>query len=135
MNRQTTRLHPRLAARRRATRGMTLFEIMIVLVILGMIAGAIGWNVFGAKKESDIKIAKQEVQRLSEMVDTYRLTKSKDPESLKALETDGLLKQLHNDPWQQPYQLIRNGDNFEVLSYGPNKSQGGGDDISSAKSE
>ena len=40
-----------------AARGMTLIEIMVVLVILGLIAGAIGYNVFNQLKEAQIRTA------------------------------------------------------------------------------
>ena len=36
-------------------RGMTLIEIMVVLVILGLIAGAIGYNVFQSLKDAQVK--------------------------------------------------------------------------------
>jgi len=41
---------------------MTLIEIMVVLVILGLIAGAIGFNVFSNLKEAQIKSAKLDLQ-------------------------------------------------------------------------
>lgn len=115
--------------RRRSMRGMTLIEIMVVLVILGMIAGAIGWNVMGSKKEADIMTARNEVRHLADGITAYTMVRGKAPDSLD--EAKDFINRLHNDPWQQPYQYIRSGDSFEVLSYGPNKSQGGGDDISS----
>ena len=40
---------------------------------------------------------------------------------------------IPKDPWGQDYQLVVTGEDFEIISYGPNKSQGGGDDISSAQ--
>src|SRR5258707_15191193 len=41
-----------------SARGMTLIEIMVVLVILGLIAGAIGYNVFNQLKEAQNRTAK-----------------------------------------------------------------------------
>jgi len=130
MNRSTTALRRRI---RPAPRGMTLIEIMIVLVILGMIAGAIGVNVVGSKKKADIKFAKKEVLTLVNDVERYRIDKNKLPDSLKELETEKFITRLSKDPWGQEYQLVVTGEDFEIVSYGPNKSQGGGDDISSTQ--
>ena len=43
------------------------------------------------------------------------------------------IKQIRKDPWQNEYVYVKSGpDGYEVYSYGPDKVQGGGDDISSA---
>src|SRR6266853_846037 len=56
-----------------AARGMTLIEIMVVLVILGLIAGAIGYNVFQSLKDAQVKTAKLDLQALSNSVDLYHV--------------------------------------------------------------
>ena len=66
-------------------RGMTLIEIMVVLVILGMIAGAIGWNVLAQLKDANIKTAGLDVKAIAGAVDMYQVKNSKLPESLDTL--------------------------------------------------
>ena len=51
-------------AGRAAARGMTLIEIMVVLVILGLIAGAIGYNVFNQLKEAQVRTATLDLKHL-----------------------------------------------------------------------
>src|SRR6267378_4226605 len=75
-----------------AARGMTLIEIMVVLVILGLIAGAIGYNVF------------------QPLLPKY-------------------VRELRKDPWGKDYAYLRAGEGYDVYSFGPDKAQGGGDDI------
>ena len=114
-----------------AARGMTLIEIMVVLVILGLIAGAIGYNVFGQLKEAQIKTAYLDLQKISDAVDLYRVENNNAlPENLQQL-VPKFVPSIRKDPWGNDYAFIRAGEGYEVYSYGPDKVQGGGDDITS----
>lgn len=115
---------------RPAPRGMTLIEIMVVLVILGMIASLVGYNVIGQMNDAKKKTAALEVHAIANAVDMYNIKHQRMPDSLEQLVPNDI-KEIHKDPWGQPYVYVRTGDNYEVLSYGPDKAQGGGDDISS----
>ena len=116
------------AARRRGARGMTLIEIMVVLVILGLIAGAIGYNVFGQLKEAQIKTATLDLKAIANSVDLYHVETGQWPDSLGQL-VPKFIRDLHKDPWGQEYSYVKSGDGYDVYSYGPDKAQGGGDDI------
>lgn len=131
-----TRLFSSLAERRRAarkgsvrSRGMTLIEIMVVLVILGLIAGAIGVNVFASLKDAQNKTAKLDITELSNAVDLYHVETGNWPDSIQQL-IPKFTKTLRKDPWGNDYVFIRAGEGYEIYSYGPDKVQGGGDDIS-----
>src|SRR2546428_6132433 len=89
-----------------AARGMTLIEIMVVLVILGMIAGAIGYNVFQQLKEAQIKTAKLDLQAISNGVDLYHVETGTWPESLTLLAPK-YIREIHKDPWQMDYQYLK----------------------------
>jgi len=115
-------------ARKGAARGMTLIEIMVVLVILGLIAGAIGFNVFGQLKDAQIKTAKLDLQGLSNGVDLYHVDTGQWPDSLQQL-VPKYVREVRKDPWGKDYAYVRSGDGYDVYSYGPDKAQGGGDDI------
>jgi general secretion pathway protein G len=116
--------------RRHAVRGMTLIEIMVVLVILGMIASLIGFNVMGQLKDAKIKTATLDVKNIANAVDMYQVKHQRLPQNLEELVPNDI-KEIHKDPWQQAYVYRPSGDSFEVLSYGADKAEGGGDDISS----
>ena len=111
-----------------AARGMTLIEIMVVLVILGLIAGAIGYNVFERLKEAQVRTATLDLKAISNGVDLYHVETGQWPEGIQQL-TPKFLKDLHKDPWGTDYAYIRSGEGFDVYSYGPDKAQGGSDDI------
>jgi general secretion pathway protein G len=111
-----------------AARGMTLIEIMVVLVILGLIAGAIGFSVFGQLKDAQIKSAKLDLQGLSNGVDLYHVDTGQWPDSLQQL-VPKYVREVRKDPWGKDYAYVRAGDGYDVYSYGPDKAKGGGDDI------
>jgi general secretion pathway protein G len=111
-----------------AARGMTLIEIMVVLVILGLIAGAIGFNVFQRLKEAQVRSAQLDLKAISNAVDLYHVETGTWPDGIQQL-VPKYIKDLHKDPWGIDYAYLRSGDGFDVYSYGPDKTQGGGDDI------
>jgi general secretion pathway protein G len=114
--------------RLRRSRGMTLIEIMVVLVILGLIAGAIGFNVFQRLKEAQVQTAKLDLRAISDGVDLYHVETGSWPDNLGLL-VPKFVKELRKDPWGNDYQFLKTGDGYDVYSYGPDKAQGGGDDI------
>ena len=115
--------------RLRRSRGMTLIEIMVVLVILGMIAGAIGYNVFQRLKDAQVQTAKLDLRAISDGVDLYHVETGSWPDNLAVLAPK-FVKEVRKDPWGNDYQFLRTGDGYDIYSYGPDKAQGGGDDIS-----
>jgi general secretion pathway protein G len=122
------------AARKSRARGMTLIEIMVVLVILGLIAGAIGFNVFNQLKAAQVKSADLDLKAISNGIDLYHVETGQWPDSLQQLAPK-YIKEIHKDPWGSEYSYVRTGEGFTVYSYGPDKAQGGGDDISVAGGE
>ena len=115
-------------ARRKHRRGMTLIEIMVVLVILGMIAGAIGYNVFQQLQRAQVDSARLDLRKLSDSIDMYRVEQGSLPDQLQNL-VPKILKEVRKDPWGTDYKYVKQGDNYQVYSYGPDKAQGGGDDV------
>ena len=80
-----------------AARGMTLIEIMVVLVILGLIAGAIGYNVFGQLQQAQERTALLDLKAISNGVDLYHVETGQWPDSIQQL-VPKYLKDLHKDP-------------------------------------
>jgi general secretion pathway protein G len=117
-----------LKRKRKSARGMTLIEIMVVLVILGLIASAIGYNVFNQLGEAQKKTATLDLTAISNGVDLYHVETGQWPDSLSQL-VPKFVKEVHKDPWGSDYVYVRNGDGYEIYSYGKDKAQGGGDDI------
>lgn len=129
------------AARRAMERGMTLIEIMVVLVIIGLIATAVAVNVVGRAETARVDRAKTDVQRIaSDGVEAFKVMRGRYPTTeeglkllidekfLKANSPDGKLK----DPWEKEYLYLYPGqahpDSFDVKSYGSDGQAGGDGD-------
>jgi general secretion pathway protein G len=126
---------------RAAERGMTLLEIMVVLVIIGLVVGIIGVNVLGRLEEANVKTAATQIKQIGAALDLYKLnfrTYPSSGEGLQALvapkgNAQPFMKELPQDPWGRDYIYIFPGSNnpggFDLMSYGKDGVQGGGDDV------
>jgi general secretion pathway protein G len=117
--------------------GMTLLEIMIVLALIGMVMGAIGFGLNSYFKKGQIKTAKITVKSIAGAAQQYMMENNSNcPASLDDLVNNkNMTNQQKKDPWGKEYQMKCPGtgdpDGVDVMSTGPNKQEGGGDDIMS----
>ncbi len=115
-------------------RGMTLVEIMIVVTIMASVMGVVGFFVFGALDQANVKTAGLEISQMEGMVNSYYLMSSPHrlPDSLQELTTgpSPLTKEINLDPWgnEYIYKKISNRE-FEIISAGPDGVEGTEDDV------
>ena len=123
---------------RRAARGMTLIEVMVVITILGLIAAAVAVNVVGRMSEARVRQAKVDISNIANNgIDAYKVSKGHFPsteEGLQAVIREGFLKANSpdgtlKDPWGNEYIYLYPGqlhpDGYDVKSYGSDKQPGG----------
>jgi general secretion pathway protein G len=102
----------KLQFRPRGQRGFTLLELLVVLVVLGLLAGIVAPKYFAQLGRSEVKVAKAQIEGLSKALDIYRLEVGHYPsteQGLQALVTAPsdeakwtgpyLQKKLPQDPW------------------------------------
>lgn len=122
--------------------GFTLFEIMVVVVIIGILATLIIPKLTGRTDQARVAKAQNDIQTLETALDLYKLDNGIYPstdQGLKALieqptsdpvpanwRAGGYIKRLNNDPWNHPYQYLNPGDHGEIdiFSYGPSGEGG-----------
>ena len=118
------------------TLGFTLVELMVVIVIIGLLAGAVTVatrNYLIAGKQS---VAKLEISNICQALDTYYAAYDRYPSNDEGLEiltrpsekfAEGLLSKVPRDPWGHPYEYIQPGRNcpYEVICYGADGREGG----------
>ncbi|WP_336148324.1 type II secretion system major pseudopilin GspG [Acinetobacter ursingii] len=92
--------------------GFTLLELMIVLVIIGLLAGIIGPNLFKNLQKSERTTAKSQIDALTKAIDQYRLDNGSFPDNgcgLNALLTASSGENRWNGPISKRYLLILGG--------------------------
>jgi general secretion pathway protein G len=140
---------PRYSAPSRA-RGFTLLELLVVLVIIGLLAGYVAPRYFSQVGKSEVKVAQAQIVAFEKALDTYRLDIGRYPSTEQGLNAllarpeneakwNGpyLQKAVPLDPWGKPYQYKSPGEQgreFDLWSLGRDGQPGGtgdGADITS----
>jgi general secretion pathway protein G len=130
-----------LVGHRRAERGMTLIEILVVLTLIGVVLGIVGGNYISRGEQAKAKAAKIEIGQISQALDLYKLEVGRYPtsqEGLQALITAPpsapnwsgpywKKSTLPKDPWGNEYRYAAPGQNgpYDILSYGADGKEGG----------
>ena len=126
------------------SRGFTLLELLVVIVIIGLLAGYVAPRYFSQVGRSEIQVARAQIDSLEKALDQYRLDLRRYPsaeEGLGALVAQPasvsgwngpyLKKAVPNDPWGRPFVYRVPGEKaeFELASLGRDGKPGGaGDD-------
>lgn len=120
--------------------GFTLLELLVVMVIIGLLAGFVGPKYFSHIGKSQIKVTRAQIDGLGKALDQFRLDTGHYPgmeDGLAALVTrppnepkwDGpyLVKGVPLDPWDNPYVFRIPGERgeYDLLSYGRDGQPGG----------
>lgn len=118
--------------RRALSRGVTLIEILIVLAIVGLIAGGVAVVAVPKYQESQKNQAKIDARTIHPVAEKYRVDHPGEPCPTVELLRDK--KELSaaskiTDPWDTPYKIVCGDDDVYVTSFGPDKKEGTADDI------
>lgn len=126
--------------RHNPSQGFTLLELLVVLVVLGLLAGIVAPRYFNQLGKSETKVARAQIEGLVKALDIYRLETGSYPsteQGLAALVTapsdvpkwDGpyLQKSVPLDPWGRHYVYRSPGENgeYDLLSMGKDGQPGG----------
>ena len=125
----------------RRSRGFTLIELMVVLVIIGVLAALIVPNMLDRADDARVTAARTDVNNLMQALKLYKLDNLRYPsgeqglQALVAKPTVGVippnwrpyLDKLPSDPWGHPYQFANPGlkGEIDVYSFGADGVVGG----------
>ena len=125
------------------SRGFTLIEIMVVVVILAILAALIVPKLMSRPDEARVIAAQQDIRSIVQALKLYRLDNLRYPSTEQGLaalvkppgipplpanwKAGGYLERLHKDPWGNEYQYLNPGVRAEidVFSFGADGASGG----------
>lgn len=121
-------------------KGFTLLELLVVIVIIGLLAGYVAPRYFGQVGKSEVQVAKAQIESIEKALDQYRLDTRGYPTAEQGLDAltakpanaNGwagpyLKKAVPTDPWGRAYVYRVPGSNgeFELFSLGKDGKPGG----------
>jgi len=119
-------------SRARRLRGVTLFEVLIVVAILAMVAGGVAFFALPKFKEAQVKTAESAARIIRQAAQSWQATNSDGGcPTVSQLVQDKLLDPGQNtaDPWGQAFIISCTDDDVLVTSTGGDKKKGTKDDV------
>jgi len=114
-------------------------ELMVVIIILGLIAGLVMPNIIGKGEQAKQKLVCVQMESVANALQMFKLSNGIYPETtegLKALVKNpdsekypnyepGYLEKVPTDPWKNNYIYIKTDDGFDLISLGADRKEGG----------
>ena len=123
--------------------GFTLVEIMVVVVIIGLLAGIVGPQIIARLEEAKRTTARTQIKTFEQSLEMYRMRNSRYPTTQQGLEAlvrkptvapipanyppEGYIKEIPLDPWGNPYIYRCPGEKhtYDIISTARTGEEGG----------
>jgi general secretion pathway protein G len=127
----------------RRSSGFTLLELLVVMLIIGLLAGYVAPKYFAQIGKSEVKAARAQIDGIEKALDQYRIDVGHYPNTEQGLNAlmakpadeakwqgPYLKKAVPADPWGNPYQYKSPGDHgdLDLFSFGKDGQPGGSDE-------
>jgi len=124
----------------KTSKGFTLLELLVVIVIVGLLAGYVAPRYFSQVGKSEVQVARAQIDSLEKALDQYRLDTRHYPNAEQGLDalvnkpaTEAnwagpyLRKAVPADPWGRAYVYRTPGTKgeFDLFSLGRDGKPGG----------
>ena len=119
--------------------GFTLVEILLVVAILGILAGVAVVSLKGRTKSASVQATRTSIQAIGTAIDTYEVDNGIYPQTIQNLLSKGnennwngpYIKdaRIPRDAWGNEFSYSVQGDSYKLTSAGPDGQAGSADDI------
>lgn len=130
---------------RKGQRGLTLIEILVVVAILGMIAGIVGITIANQLEGARVDTAGVQIKNISDALELYKVKVNKYPSTAEGLDSlvtppggrKAIMDSIPKDPFGNDYLYVypgtRNQGKYDLYSKGPDGVADTEDDITNWK--
>ncbi len=120
--------------------GVTLVEMMVVIVIIGLVTAVVVINVLPSQDTARVEKARADIHVIEQALELYRMNYSRYPETQPGLQAlleppaaeggaapEAYIRRLPNDPWGRAYEYIIPGEHgaFDLYTLGADGEEGG----------
>ena len=133
-------------------RGFSFIEVMVVIIILGLLAGIVGVSLFQSAGQAKVDATKVQLQGFASALDLYRLHNGRFPQNEQGLDAllkkpeVGLIppawngpyltsKKLPKDGWGNDFKYSSDGKSYQIISLGADGAEGGTEDDADLNSD
>ncbi len=136
---------------KRREQAFTLVELLLVVTIIGILAGAVMLNFSGRTQEAKVTRARQDITNIGMALSMYEIAIGSYPTSDQGLQAlvenpgvEGWTKpfiqqKTFKDPWGNEYRFSnpgdRSGKEYDLYSVGPDTQDGSDDDVGNWETE
>lgn len=131
----------RSGARMHNEAGVTLVEMMVVIVIIGLVTAIVVINVLPSQDTARLEKARADIRVIEQALELYRLDYSRYPAMEQGLDAllnppqregqiapqEAYIRRLPDDPWGRPYQYVTPGEHgpYDLYTLGADAQEGG----------
>jgi general secretion pathway protein G len=126
-----------------ADAGVTLIEMLVVIVIIGLITAIVAINVLPAQDTARTEKARADIRTIEQALEMYRLDRARYPsveeglaalvtppaaaEGVATVRTEPYVRRLPKDPWGRDYLYVAPGRQgpFDIYTLGADGREGG----------
>jgi len=121
--------------------GVTLVEMMVVIVIIGLVTAIVVINVLPSQDTARVEKARADLRVIEQALELYRLDNSRYPameagldalvnpaeQTGKGAAREAYIRRLPNDPWGRPYEYVIPGEHgpYDLYTLGADAQEGG----------
>ena len=108
-----------------------MIEILVVVLIIGLLVGMVGTNVFSALLKGQKGAVKMQMKQFEQTLTNFKLERYRFPDSLEELleeDENGqqFIASIPLDPWDGEYEYnVEPDGTYIIISYGADQAPGG----------